>query len=67
MEWFIVAPAPGPVEFSVGGLIACVAFLVACVPLVLAARHARGLQFAKRERTEWRVLEGGKDLRQRAA
>ena len=67
MEWFILAPAPGPVDFSVGGLIACVAFLAACVPLVLVARHTRGFRLGEREQAQWRVFEGGKDLRQRAA
>lgn len=60
MEWSILAPAPGPVDFSVGGLIACVAFLVAWVPLALAARHALGLRLVERERLQWRVVEGGK-------
>ena len=67
MDWFILAPVPGPVEFNIGGFIAAVALLVAWVPVVLAVRDARSARFAERDRTHWRVLEGGKDLRQRAA
>lgn len=68
MEWFVFAAlVPGPVDLSVGGVTACVAFLVACVPLVVAARHALGVRLGERETPQLRVFEGRKDLSRRAA
>jgi hypothetical protein len=68
MEWCLfAAPVPGAVDFGIGTIAACVALLTACVPLVVAARHALGLRLGESETPQLRVVEGGKELGQRAA
>ncbi len=41
MNWLVSpAPLPNPVDFSIVGVAVLVALLAACVPAVLAVRHA---------------------------
>lgn len=68
MEWFLfAAPVPGPVELDALGVVSFVAQLVALVPLWLFAREAIGFGAAQPERPQLRVVEGGRELSQRAA
>lgn len=69
MEWFVfAAPVPGPVEFTVsGGAAFAVALATALTPVVLAVRHALGLDKAAPAAPQLRVIEGGKELGQQAA
>jgi hypothetical protein len=70
MEWFVsLAPVPdGAVEFSVGsGAIALAAALVALTPLWLVLRRALGWNPVEHAAPQLRVIEGGKELKRRAA
>jgi hypothetical protein len=77
MEWFVwLAPAwngasptgavPGAVQYGTG-LLPLIGVVTALVPVLLVVRHAvRGRNRAV-EAPRLRVLEGGKELRRRAA
>ncbi len=69
MEWFIyAAPVPASVEFSVASGTAFLTMLVvALTPVVLAVRHALSGGATLPETPQLRVIEGGKELRRRAA
>jgi len=77
MEWFAwVAPvwngalptgaAPGAVQYGTG-LLQLVAMLTALVPVLLVLREVIKGRRGAAEAPRLRVLEGGKELRQRAA
>jgi hypothetical protein len=70
MEWFVsLAPVPdGAVEFTVtNGAVAVAALLVALTPVWLVLRRALGWEPAEDAAPQLRVIEGGKELKRRAA
>jgi hypothetical protein len=69
MEWFVLpAPLPGgAVESDIGVAVTLAALLVAVVPLLLVLRHTFGLEHVTRLTPPLRIIEGGKELRRRAA
>jgi hypothetical protein len=77
MEWFAwVAPVwngalptgavPGAVQYGTG-LLQLIAAVTALVPVLLAVRQAFKSRSGTTEAPRLRVLEGGKELRRRAA
>ena len=68
MEWFVIAaPVPGPLEFGPLGWFSFVAQVVVLAPLWLVARRALGFGASEPERPQLRVIEGRRELSQRAA
>ena len=79
MEWFVwlapvpvtsipAASAPDALQFQAGThLFSILALVAACTPLVLALRHRLRRPEVSAEVPRLRVLDGGKELRRRAA
>ena len=68
MDFFVVAnPVLGPVEFGTLTWMSVVALATALVPLCLAARQVLGFGTAEQERPPLHIIEGARELSQRAA